>query len=49
MGKPTNLFNEEELNWKHYQGGKDFDYHIDYSDAVLDAREDGRLEILVNW
>ncbi len=26
-----------------------FDYHIDYSDAVLDAREDGRLEILVKW
>ena len=49
MGKPKNLFNEEELDWKHYQGGKDFDYHINYSDAVLDAREDGRLEILVKW
>ena len=49
MGKPKNLFKQDELNWKHYSGGENFDYHIDYSDAVLDAREDGRLEILVKW
>ena len=49
MSNSKNLFKEEELDWKHYQGGEDFDYHIDYSDAVLDAREDGRLEILVKW
>ena len=49
MGIPKNLFKEEEFSWKHYQGGDSFDYHIDYSDAVLDAKEDGRLEILVKW
>ena len=49
MRNPKNLFKEEEFSWKHYQGGDSFDYHIDYSDAVLDAREDGRLEILVKW
>ena len=49
MGKPKNLFKQDELIWKHYSGGENFDYHIDYSDAVLDAREDGRLEILVKW
>ena len=40
-----------EFSWKHYQVERyrNFDYHIDYSDAVLDAREDGRLEILVKW
>ena len=49
MGKPKNLFKQDELNWKHYSVGENFYYHIDYSDAVLDAREDGRLEILVKW
>jgi hypothetical protein len=27
--------------------GADFDYPINYSEAILDAREDGRLAILV--
>jgi quercetin dioxygenase-like cupin family protein len=44
-----NLLDNQNLDWKHYTGGDDFDYPINYSDAVLDAREDGRLEILVKW
>ena len=44
-----NLLNNENLKWRRYTEGDAFDYPIDYSDAVLDAREDGRLEILVKW
>ena len=44
-----NLLNNENLKWRRYTEGDAFDYHIDYSDAVLDVREDGRLEILVKW
>ncbi|GIS76232.1 MAG: hypothetical protein CM1200mP12_19510 [Gammaproteobacteria bacterium] len=44
-----NLLNDKTLKWKRYTEGDDFDYPIDYSDAILDAREDGRLEILVKW
>ena len=44
-----NLLNNENLKWRHYKDDENFDYPIDYSDAVLDAREDGRLEILVRW
>ena len=44
-----NLLNDKSLKWKRYTEGEDFDYPIDYSDTVLDAREDGRLEILVKW
>ena len=44
-----NLLNNESLKWRRYTEGDAFDYPIDYSDAVLDVREDGRLEILVKW
>ena len=44
-----NLLNNQDLKWKHYKDDKNFDFPIDYSDAVLDAREYGRLEILVKW
>ena len=44
-----NLLNNENLKWRRYTEGDAFDYPIDYSDAVLDVREDGRLEILVKW
>ena len=44
-----NLLNNENFKWRHYKDDEKFDYPIDYSDAVLDAREDGRLEILVRW
>ena len=44
-----NLLDVDNIQWKHYQEGDAFDYPINYSDAVLNAREDGRLEILVRW
>jgi len=44
-----NLLNNENLKWRRYTEGDAFDYPIDYSDTVLDVREDGRLEILVKW
>ena len=44
-----NLINNQNLKWKHYKDDKNFDFPIDCSDAILDAREDGRLEILVKW
>ena len=44
-----NLLDEKNIQWKHYEEDDAFDYPINYSDAVLDAREDGRLEILVKW
>lgn len=44
-----NLLNNENLKWRRYTEGDAFDYPIDYSDAVLDVQEDGRLEILVKW
>ena len=44
-----NLLNNKNLKWKHYNEGDKFDYPIKYSESILDAREDGRLEILVKW
>ena len=44
-----NLISDQNLRWKRYTEASDSDYPIDYSDAILDVREDGRLEILVKW
>jgi len=44
-----NLLSDQNLRWKRYTEASDSDYPIDYSDAILDVREDGRLEILVKW
>ncbi|MEP4485246.1 MAG: hypothetical protein ABJ013_06440 [Halioglobus sp.] len=44
-----NLFDNQELEWKRYSDDDTFGYPINYADAVLDARDDGRLEILVKW
>jgi quercetin dioxygenase-like cupin family protein len=44
-----NLLNNKNLKWKNYNEGDKFDYPIKYSESILDAREDGRLEILVKW
>ena len=44
-----NLFNNKDLNWKRFQGGDDFDYPIDYSAALLNANEDGHVDILYRW
>jgi hypothetical protein len=34
----VNPLNNKDLKWQHYTEGSNFDYPIDYSDAVLDAR-----------
>ena len=44
-----NLFNNKDLNWKRFKGGDDFDYPIDYSAALLNANEDGHVDILYRW
>ena len=44
-----NLFKNEDLNWKRFQGGDDFDYPIDYSAALLNANKDGHVDILYRW
>ena len=41
-----NLFKNKDLDWKRFQGGSDFDYPIDYSAALLNANEDGHVDIL---
>ena len=41
------LINNKDLKWHRYTEGSNFDYPIDYSDAVVDARNDGHLELLV--
>ena len=44
-----NLLDNSNLKWKKYDEGNEFGYPINYSDAILSATEDGRLEILVKW
>ena len=43
------LTNSEALRWKRFTGGYAFDYPIDYSAALLHAREDGHVELLYRW
>ena len=44
-----NLFENENLNWKRFQGGEEFDYPIDYASALLNANIDGHVDILYRW
>jgi quercetin dioxygenase-like cupin family protein len=44
-----NLLNHTDLTWRQYDEGDAFGYPINYSDAILSASEDGRLEVLVKW
>ncbi len=44
-----NLLKNEDLNWKRFQGGDDFDYPIDYSAALLNVNKDGHVDILYRW
>ena len=44
-----NLFKNKDLSWKRFQGGNDFDYPIDYSAALLNANQDGHVDILYRW
>jgi quercetin dioxygenase-like cupin family protein len=44
-----NLIDNTSIRWKNYNEGNKFGYPINYSDSILTAKEDGRLEILVKW
>jgi len=44
-----NLIENSQLRWKHFVGGDDFDYPIDYWAALLCAREDGHVDLLYRW
>ena len=44
-----NLLNHDDLRWKHFVGEAQFDHPISYWGAVLDAREDGHVDLLYRW
>lgn len=44
-----NLFDNKKLRWKRFVGGDQFDYPIDYSAALLQAYDDGHVDLLYWW
>ena len=44
-----NLLSNAALEWVHYTGDERFDYDIDYWGAILNAREDGHVDLLYRW
>lgn len=44
-----NLFNHENIKWRHFVGDDSFDYPIDYEAALLNARDDGHVDLLYRW
>ena len=44
-----NLIENDNLRWKHFTGSDKFDYPIDYSAALLSARDDGHVDLLYRW
>ena len=44
-----NLMDNTNLRWKHFTGGEQFDYPIDYWAALLGARADGHVDLLYRW
>ena len=43
------LFDPDQLEWIHLEGGDAFDYPIDYWAAVLSARDDGHIDMVFRW
>ncbi len=43
------LLDNLDLNWVHFTGNERFDYSIDYWGALLNAREDGHVDLLYRW
>ena len=43
-----NLINDENLRWKRF-ATEEFGYPIDYSAALLSARDDGHVDLLYRW
>lgn len=44
-----NLFENDNLRWKHFTGSDRFDYPIDFYSALLSVRPEGRIELLYWW
>ena len=44
-----NLFENDNLRWKHFTGNDRFDYPIDYYSALLSVRPEGHIELLYWW
>lgn len=43
------LYDDKEIDWLHLEGDENFDYPIDYAAAVLNARDDGHIDMLFRW
>ena len=44
-----NLMEHTDLRWKHFTGGDEFDYPINYWSALLQAYDDGHVDLLYRW
>ena len=44
-----NLFQIDDLKWKHFTGSDKFDYPIDFYSSLLSVRPDGHVELLYWW
>jgi quercetin dioxygenase-like cupin family protein len=44
-----NLFENDNLRWKHFTGSDRFDYTIDFYSALLSVRPEGHIELLYWW
>jgi|TARA_Y200000002_G_scaffold130035_1_gene107114 hypothetical protein len=44
-----NLFENDNLRWKHFTGSDRFDYPIDFYSALLSVRPEGHIELLYWW
>ncbi len=44
-----NLFENDNLQWKHFTGSDRFDYPINFYSALLSVRPEGHIELLYWW
>ncbi len=44
-----NLFQDENFRWKRYEDKAQFGYPIDYAGTILNAQEDGHVDVLYRW
>lgn len=44
-----NLFQTDDLKWKHFTGSDKFDYPIDFYSSLLSVRPDSHVELLYWW
>ncbi|NCF33884.1 MAG: hypothetical protein GWP50_09995 [Proteobacteria bacterium] len=44
-----NLYDNNNLRWKHYTGNDKFNYPINFWSALLNARADGHVDLLYRW